>query len=254
MKRIFLIFTVILLLSALCVNVGAECASRGWYIKKKKVGTPDFPPDEGVISELGGLYLDKKANYENNKRVYLTFDAGYENGNIEKILDIMKEEDVKSAFFILSNLIRKNTELVKRMAKEGHLVCNHTSNHKDLTKLSNDEIKENLQTLEALYKENTGYEMAKFFRFPEGKYSVDALKCVNGLGYKSVFWSIAYADWDEKKQPSEEYAINKLLSQIHPGAIILLHPTSSTNAKVLKRFIRDLKEQGYSFGLLDEIN
>ena len=183
----------------------------------------------------------------------MTFDAGYENGNVERILDVLHEESVPGAFFLLDNIIIKNTDLVKRMASEGHLVCNHTKNHKDLTKCTSDEIRDNILALEDIYRSKTGLEMSKYFRFPEGKYSEAALKCVSDMGYKTVFWSFAYADWDNGNQPNEAAAIKKILDNTHNGAVILLHPTSGTNAKILKTLIMKWREMGYKFGTLDDI-
>ena len=227
--------------------------SYDWYIKKRGNTAPGFPDNASLIIQNGGIYLDSDAAEKCEKTIYLTFDAGYENGNIEKILDIMKAEGVQGAFFILSNLIDTNPDLVKRMATEGHLVCNHTSNHKNLTKLTDDEIIANLRRLEKKYTEATGLEMEKIFRFPEGRYSERCLKLLCDNGYKTVFWSMAYDDWDNGRQMSHDVAKDKLLSTTHEGAIILLHPTSSTNAAILGDLIREWKSLGYTFGSLKDI-
>ena len=224
-----------------------------WYIVKRGNDMPGFPENKDEITRCGGIFIDSKAVECNEKKIYLTFDAGYENGNIEKILDVMKEENVQGAFFILSNLINKNPDLIKRMVNEGHLVCNHTSNHKDLTKLTDCEIIANLKRLEKQYEELTGLEMSKIFRFPEGRYSMSALKLLQENGYKSVFWSMAYDDWDNGRQMNPELAKQKLLSTTHNGAILLLHPTSSTNACILSDLIREWRNMGYSFGSLNEL-
>ena len=207
------------------------------------------------IEKYEGYYLDKNhTDYGSEKVIYLTFDAGYENGNIEKILDILKEREVPAAFFVLSNIIKKDTQLIKRMAEEGHTVCNHTASHRDMTKIKNiDEFKSELEALESVYKEYTGLDMAKFYRPPEGKFSEQNLQFAKELGYKTIFWSFAYADWDNAKQPSPESAYNLIMSNIHNGAILLLHPTSSTNAEILGRVIDDLKIQGFTFGTLDQL-
>lgn len=244
---------VVFLFSISAMAIYADNSAICWYLKKKKNSAPDFPNNTDFIDSNSGYYIDKKANKSADKVLYLTFDAGYENGNVEKILDILKEKDVPAAFFILSNLIIKNTELVKRMHDDGHLVCNHTKNHKDMTTLTEEEMEKNLLALETLYEEKTGYTMTKFFRFPEGKYSEDRLSLCHRLGYKTFFWSIAYADWDNGKQMSCDKAINKLMSQTHPGAIILLHPTSETNVKILPTLIERWRNEGYRFGSLDEI-
>jgi peptidoglycan-N-acetylmuramic acid deacetylase len=160
---------------------------------------------------------------------------------------------VPAAFFVLDNLILKNADLVKRMTAEGHHVCNHTKNHKDLSEASFDQISNDLTDLEKLYEEKTGKELSKYFRFPEGKYSESALKCVAKLGYKTVFWSFAYDDWDNVRQPAPDKAIKKILENTHDGAVILLHPTSSTNAAILPVLIDQWRAMGYRFGTLDDL-
>lgn len=224
-----------------------------WYIVKRGNSTPDFPESAKYVTDFGGIYIDVSCAEKGEKKLYLTFDAGYENGNIEKILDTMKLEGVTGAFFILSNLIIKNPDLVKRMADEGHLVCNHTYNHKNMTRLTDEEILNNLKRLENLYRDVTGREMEKLFRFPEGKYSHNTLRLISENGYKIVFWSMAYDDWDNSRQMSLELAKNKLLSTTHNGAILLLHPTSSTNAAILGDLIRHWKSEGYTFGSIKDI-
>ena len=229
----------------------------GWYCKRTKDHSqPPLPPEFSFIGKYGGLYIDNK-NCDSKsveKKVYLTFDVGYENGNVEKILNIMKDNDVKGAFFILSNVINTSPNLVKRMSDEGHLVCNHTSSHKDMTKIHDrEEFFKELSSLEMLYKDCTGMEMAKYFRPPEGRFNENTLKYANELGYKTVFWSFAYADWDNNKQMSAEAAKTKIFDNIHNGAVILLHPTSATNAMILDDVIKELKSMGYMFGTLDEI-
>ena len=251
--KIIRIIALLIFAAMLCgITCNAE-ESYNWYIKKRGNTAPGFPDNASLIIQNGGIYLDSDAAEKCEKTIYLTFDAGYENGNIEKILDIMKAEGVQGAFFILSNIIDKNPELVKRMATEGHLVCNHTSNHKNLTKLTDDEILDNLKRLENKYTEVTGLEMEKIFRFPEGRYSERCLKLLCDNGYKTVFWSMAYDDWDNCRQMSHDVAKDKLLSITHDGAIILLHPTSSTNAAILGDLIREWKSLGYTFGSLKDI-
>lgn len=220
-----------------------------WYIKRNGRDTPGFPKEAVDVAKNGGYYIGNTSE----KRLYLTFDAGYENGNIERILDTLKEEKVPSAFFLLDNIILKNTDLVIRMADEGHLVCNHTRNHKDLSHSGKSEILENISSLEEIYREKTGKEMSKYFRFPEGKYSVEAIKHVNELGYKTIFWSFGYDDWDNCRQPDSEKAMRKILDNTHNGAIILLHPTSKINADIMPSLIHEWRKMGYTFGTLDEL-
>ena len=178
---------------------------------------------------------------------------GYENGNTEKILNVLKEYNIKAAFFILDNIILKNTDLVTRMSEDGHLICNHTKNHKNLSRSSEKEIRENITVLEELLQERTGIVMAKYFRFPEGRYSESALKAVKSLGYKSIFWSFAYEDWDNAHQPDLEKAYQKIISNTHNGAVMLFHPTSATNAAIFSRLVDSWKAMGYNFGTLDEL-
>ena len=241
------------------VPVHAANASSGhgfsWFcVHRKDNLQPSADTTFSFIDKYDGYYIDKKHGDScNEKVIYLTFDAGYENGNIESILNTLKEKNVHAAFFILSNLIRKNTELVIRMADEGHKVCNHTANHKNLTNLTASQVEDELKSLEALYYEKTGKRMSNYFRFPEGCYSEGCVERISLMGYKCVFWSLAYADWDNNNQPSQEYAFNKLLDNTHCGAIILLHPTSSTNAQILPRLIDAWRSMGYEFGSLDDI-
>lgn len=226
-----------------------------WYcIRNKEHMQPPLAPEVAFIEEFGGYHVDKKHGDTCNKKiVYLTFDAGYENGNVARTLDVLKEEQVPGAFFILGNLITSNTDLVMRMIKEGHTVCNHTYSHKDLTASSKDEFAAELTRLETVYKEYTGASMKKYYRPPEGKFSHSTMQYAHALGYKTIFWSFAYADWNNDKQMDPEAAKEKILSNIHNGAVLLLHPTSSTNAKILGDVIRALKAQGYAFGTLDEL-
>lgn len=226
-----------------------------WYCKNNNEHKqPQFSADLSFVEDYGGVYIDKKHGDDSEEKViYLTFDAGYENGNVEKILDVMKKEGVTGAFFVLSNLIESNTELVKRMAEEGHLVCNHTMHHKDMTGWSKEKFEAELRGLEQLYKDKTGYEMAKFYRPPEGKFTKTNLEYAKSMGYTTIFWSFAYADWDNSKQMSQENAKQKVLAHTHNGEIILLHPTSATNAEILGDLIRTWKEQGYRFGSLEEL-
>ena len=188
------------------------------------------------------------------KKLYLTFDVGYENGSTEKILDVLKVQQVPAAFFLVGNYIEKNADLVRRMAEEGHIVGNHTMHHYDMSKLTTQEaFTKELQDLETLYKETTGREMPKFYRPPQGLYSAENLRMAQELGYKTVFRSLAYVDWNNDAQPTREEALAKLLPRTHPGAVVLLHSTSKTNAEILNELIEKWKEEGYAFGTLEEL-
>jgi len=188
------------------------------------------------------------------KVIYLTFDAGFENGYTPTILDTLKKHNIKAAFFLVGNYLEKEPELVKRIVKEGHIVGNHTYNHPDMSKISNMEsFKKEITSLEESYKNITGQEMLKFYRPPQGKFNEENLKLANELGYKTIFWSLAYVDWYVNKQPTKEYAFEKLIPRIHPGAIVLLHSTSKTNSEILDELLTKWESEGYTFKTLNEL-
>lgn len=230
-------------------QVSATAAS-GWYCKHTEGGIrPPCPPEMSYITKYDGYYLGN-----DEKVIYLTFDAGYENGNIEKILDTLKSENVHAAFFILDNLVMSNRDLVERMINEGHTVCNHTAKHKDMTKVASfDEFKAEMEKMETVYYDAFGCKIAPYFRPPEGKVSEQSLAWAREMGYKTIMWSYAYADWDNNNQMPPNKAIEKVLAGTHNGEVILLHPTSSTNAEILPRLISEWRAMGYSFGTLDEL-
>ena len=253
-KIISAIFALVILINSALSTYASE--SQSWYcVRNKEHKQPTADSNMQYIEEYNGFYVDKSHGDNcSDKVVYLTFDAGYENGNVERILDTLKEKEVIGAFFILGNLITKNTDLVKRMANEGHTVANHTNKHPDMTKKTSiQEFEKELKDLERIYTEYTGKEMSKFFRPPEGRFNRSTMEYANALGYRTVFWSFAYADWDNSKQMSTVDAKKKILDNIHNGAVILLHPTSKTNADVLGDVIDELRSKGYRFGTLDEL-
>lgn len=189
------------------------------------------------------------------KAIYLTFDAGYENGYTATLLDILKEEKVPAAFFVVGNFVEENPELVKRMTDEGHIVGNHTMHHPDMSAISDEPgFRKEMSELEAAYKEAVGCDMLKFYRPPQGKYSEKNLEMANRMGYTTVFWSLAYVDWLQDSQPSREEALNILNKRIHPGAIVLLHSTSKTNAEILQELLQGWKAQGYTFHSISELS
>ena len=230
-----------------------DCASSaqafGWYCKHMDNGQrPPVPAEMSFIERHGGCFLGK-----DDKVIYLTFDAGYENGNVARILDTLKEENVPAAFFILENLVVRNTDLVRRMEAEGHTVCNHTAKHPDMSALNQTEFTAELAAMERIYRDTMGTEIAKYYRPPEGKFTEENLAWANALGYKTVFWSYAYADWDNDRQMPPDKAVKKVLDGTHNGEVLLLHPTSATNADILPQLIREWKAMGYRFGTLDEL-
>ena len=256
MKRCFLkIMSLCLAFLAFAPVMRGFAKEHYWYCKRNaEHKQPTLDENFSYIKEYGGFYVDERyCNESVEKVIYLTFDAGYENGNVEKILDVMRDEDVVGSFFILGNLIDKNPDLVLRMVNEGHIVCNHTVNHKNLTNASKEKFNEEVLGLEEKYKELTGKEMSKFFRPPEGTFSEEMLKNAQELGYKTVFWSFAYADWDNGAQMKSDVAMKKILDNLHNGEIMLLHPTSATNAAIIKDLIKELKAQGYRFATLEQI-
>ena len=253
--RLLSAFLSVLLLTA--VFILPVCAEgTGWYCARaKNHAQPQADSALREVEKYGGYYIDHThtAPADPDKVVYLTFDAGYENGNVERVLDALKTEGVTGAFFILGHVAEACPELVRRMADEGHLVCNHTYSHKNLCGASADEIATELTRLETACRDAAGVEVAKYYRPPEGQFDVPMLCEVQKLGYKTVFWSFAYADWDNGKQPDPAAAKKKILDNLHNGAVILLHPTSATNAAILGDVIREMRAQGYRFGTLDEL-
>ena len=255
-KKIALFLTVIIIISTFNLHAFANNETFSWYCKRTKDHTQPLADNNlEFITEYGGYYVDKKhGNDCDDKLIYLTFDAGYENGNVAKVLDALKEENVTATFFILDLLLIKNLDLVNRMINEGHTVANHTAKHRDVSRiLSKDELQAELSALETLFKEKTGKDMPKYFRPPEGRFNRQSMQYAHELGYKTIFWSFAYADWDNGNQMSPESAKAKIMDNIHNGAILLLHPTSETNARILADVIRELKGQGFRFGTMDEL-
>ena len=248
--RLFLLL-LSLVLTFTALPSSADGACYNWYFKKNDSHQkPPLPSDFSFISDRGGLWCGKGED----KVIYLTFDAGYENGNIEKILNAMQKHNARGAFFILENLVCRNTDLVLRMANEGHLVCNHTAKHPDMSKITDkDAFGCQLKTMEEIYTEKTGLTLAPYYRPPQGKFSQSNLEYAKELGYHTVFWSFAYADWDNNRQMNPETAMKEILEHTHPGMVILLHPTSNTNAEIIDRLLTAWEDMGYRFGSLDEL-
>jgi len=255
--------TIALFLSFLCivssaVNIFAAAESSdalsdkeiSWYfVPKKDNARPPYPEEASFFSKYSSYYLGP-----DEKVVYLTFDAGYENGNVEKIVNILAKNDVKGAFFVLKNFVECNKELVHRMTEKGHLICNHTLKHRNMAKCATEEeFAAELKAMEDLYTAVTGKALSKFYRPPEGRFNEKNLFWAEKMGYKTIFWSVAYADWDNNAQPEPDASLQKLLDRTHNGAIVLLHPTSSTNAAILDDYIKELKVRGYRFGELTEL-
>jgi len=250
---------IIMILAAILVAVGVGLGvffyrtipTLSWGLSFRQEGAPPVGnASEAALKQYDAWYLGDTGKME----ICLTFDAGYENGCTEKILDVLKKHQVSAAFFLVGNYIEKNADLVRRMGEEGHIVANHTMHHYDMSKLSDKTaFAKELTDLENLYKETTGKDMPKYYRPPQGIYSEENLRMAQELGYKTVFWSLAYVDWNNDAQPTAQEAFSKLLPRTHDGAVVLLHSTSKTNAEVLDQLLTKWKEMGYRFGTMEEL-
>lgn len=232
-------------------TAAASTETTNWGLSFQKDGeTPIGNASAEELKKYHSYYCGNK----DKKVIYLTFDAGYENGYMPEILDVLKKEKVPAAFFVVGTYIKENPDLIKRMEKEGHIVGNHTMTHPDMSAIADDEaFKKELNQVEALYKEATGKKMKKFYRPPQGKFSFYNLQQADKLGYTTVFWSLAYVDWYVDQQPTREEALQKLMPRTHNGAVILLHSTSKTNAQILQELITKWKEEGYQFKSLEKM-
>ena len=255
MKKRDLLILLIAVVIALAVSVSVFASSTlstgSWGLSFRQEGAPPIGnAGKDQLRQYQAAYIGNT----NEKVLYLTFDAGYENGCTAKILDTLKEKQVPAAFFLVGNYIRQSPDLVRRMVAEGHTVGNHTMHHYDMSRLSDKAaFSKELTDLEALYKETVGQELPKYYRPPQGIYSEENLKMAQELGYKTLFWSLAYVDWNNDAQPTKEAAFAKLLPRTHNGAVVLLHSTSKTNAEILGELIDKWKAMGYRFGTLEEL-
>ena len=233
------------------LEVYEASAEGSWGLSFQEEGkTPVANASADYLKNFNAYYAENTEE----KKLYLTFDAGYENGNTAAILDALKKHNAPAAFFVVGNYIETAPELVKRMTEEGHIVANHTFHHPDMSKISDmTSFQKELTQLEEMYQEVTGQPMKKYYRPPQGKYSQTNLQMAKDLGYQTFFWSLAYVDWYQDKQPTKEEAFDKLLGRIHPGAIVLLHSTSKTNGEILDELLTRWEEMGYTFRSLDQL-
>ena len=248
---IFLTAIALTVLGVVRVFYEAAVPTASWGLSFRQEGSaPVGTAGMEQLRQYDAAYLGDTRE----KVLYLTFDAGYENGCTEQVLDTLKKHQVRAAFFLVGNYIERNADLVRRMVEEGHIVGNHTMHHYDMSKLSQKEtFSRELTDLEELFRQTTGKELPKFYRPPQGVYSQENLKMAKELGYKTVFWSLAYVDWLNDKQPTREEAFRKLLPRTHNGAVVLLHSTSKTNAEILDDLLTQWENLGYRFGSLEEL-
>lgn len=239
--------TIGLLGEALPTAGGAD----NWGLSFPEPGkTPQGNATADFLADYNAYYVGNT----DEKVIYLTFDAGFENGNTEPILNSLKKHNAPATFFLVGSYIRDHGDLVQRMVAEGHTVGNHTNTHPDMSAISDMESFQNeLLAVQKSYTELTGCDMPKFYRPPQGKYSEANLAQAKELGYTTVFWSLAYVDWYENDQPTHEEAFEKLLGRIHPGAIVLLHSTSKTNAEILDELLTRWEDMGYTFKPITEL-
>ncbi len=232
-------------------ETSASVQSASWGLSFQEEGKR--PAGNATIDDLK-QHNAYYASDTDEKILYLTFDAGYENGNTPAILEALKKHQAPAVFFAVGNFIKDNPDLIKRMITEGHIVGNHTMTHPDMSQISSMEsFQKELEGVEELYTSVTGEPMTKFYRPPRGVYSTENLSMAKELGYSTFFWSLAYVDWIQDQQPSKEEAFQKLIPRIHPGAIVLLHNTSSTNAAILDELLTRWEEMGYQFHSIKEL-
>lgn len=227
-----------------------EASSYGWgYQKNSKHEIPEIGKYQDILDQYGAYFVDDSGE----KNIYLTFDNGYEQGYTEKVLDVLKQENVPATFFVTGHYVEEEPVLVKRMVDDGHIVGNHSYHHPDFTILDQVAMKEELETLEQAVAQITNQKEMMYLRPPRGIFNERTLQWANELGYIHIFWSLAFNDWNVDRQKGWEYAYEQIMDQIHPGAIILLHTVSSDNAHALEKVIQALKEEGYTFKSLDDL-
>lgn len=242
MKKI--LFIIALLLSLIYLN---NVNAKGYGVgSNSKYQRPNCSALE--ITKNNGYCIG-----EDNKNIYLTFDCGYENGYTNKILDVLKENNVKACFFITGHYLESSTDIVKRMIDDGHVIGNHTYSHKDFTKSTADEILADVKKLENAFYDKFNINMSKFVRPPRGEYNEMSQKVLSDNGYTSVFWSLAYVDWHKDSYNGNHYSYNKVMNKIHNGAIILMHTVSKDNSVDLNDIIIDLSKEGFVFKTLNDL-
>lgn len=232
------------------VPASANASTQNWGLGFGQEGSQ---PTGNASAEELKKYNAHYVGDSSEKVIYLTFDAGFENGNTEPILNALKKHNVPATFFVVGHYLESAPELVKRMVSDGHFVGNHTYHHLDMSSIaSRESFEKEMKDVENKFKEITGTELARFYRPPQGKYNTKNLEMANAMGYHTFFWSLAYVDWYQDKQPSKDEAFKKLVGRIHPGAIVLLHSTSKTNGEILDELLTKWEEMGYTFRTLED--
>ena len=251
LKIVFFMLMLLLCFFVIMKCEGSEVSNKmhAWGFKREGSGkSPTFDKTaNSIIEKYEGISVGNK----DEKIIYITFDCGYEAGYTEQILDVLKENNVKASFFITGHYLNSAEDIVKRMIEEGHIVGNHTVNHKCLPKVSDKEIEEEIRKLDTALYQKFNYEMS-YFRPPKGEFSERVVKKIKEMGYTTVMWSSAYDDWDESKQNREEYGTKKILENLHNGCVLLLHSTSKDNANIFNNVIKEIKNQGYEIKNIDE--
>lgn len=244
-------FFILALCAVTCLGTAADGKVHNWYFKQTEPASrPIVFGGDTMPDKYGAIYLGSP----DEKVIYLTFDAGYGNENLDAILAVLKEEQVKATFFILPAMLKYSLPAVTQMIEDGHLVANHTYSHSNMARLKDKAaVEKELKDLSDYYKEVTGEEMAPYYRPPEGAFTEDTLRFAKELGYTAVFWSFAYADWDNGKQPDTDSAKKRVMDSIHNGEVMLLHPNSAANAAILGDVIKELKAMGFEFRRVDEL-
>ena len=232
-------------------NTQALLSAENWGLGFGSEGTqPSGTASSDKLKEYNAYYVGDAEE----KKIYLTFDCGYESGNSSAILDALKRHNAPATFFVVGHFLESAPEMVKRMVEDGHTVGNHTYHHYDMSKISDPAVfRKEMDDVRTLFQEITGTEMEMYYRPPQGKYSKTNLQMAKDLGYSTFFWSLAYVDWNVDAQPSHEEAFSKLTGRIHPGAVVLLHNTSKTNGEILDELLTKWEEMGYTFGKLEEL-
>lgn len=225
-----------------------------WYIVRNKEHGASGCDDSFPLEQYDAYYIDRESSDKGEKVMYLTFDCGYDNGYTEQMLDVLKKHDAKGCFFVTMTYIRDNPDIVKRMKEEGHQVGNHTVHHPCLPEISVEEQKKELEECADFMEKETGYPMDKYFRPPCGEYSEQVLQLAKDMGYRTIFWSMAYLDYDVNNQPGADYVIEHFAKYYHPGAVPLIHNVSSSNAQALDTVLTNLEKEGYKFRSLDEMD